>query len=60
MIVDEFEVDHLVSNAGIISIEMVEDYEDITDARSVMVNHFRTMLLCRSYFQLVHADILEL
>ncbi|KAK9684312.1 hypothetical protein RND81_10G201400 [Saponaria officinalis] len=34
------QLDHLVSNAGITSVSMLEDYEDITIARSIMDINF--------------------
>jgi len=49
---DEFEVDHLVSNAGITSISMVEEYDDITKARAVMVFLFSTALFISFVFVL--------
>jgi len=45
VIFDEIEVDHLVSNAGIASVSRVEDYVDITKARSVVVITFKFSLL---------------
>lgn len=41
-------LDHLVSNAGIITVSMFEDYEDITKARPVMdVNFWGSVYLTR-------------
>ena len=45
MTFEEIEVDHLVSNAGILSVRRVEEYVDITKARSVVVITFKFSLL---------------
>ncbi|KAL2935749.1 11-beta-hydroxysteroid dehydrogenase 1B [Bienertia sinuspersici] len=51
-------LDHLVSNAGITSISMLEDYDDITITRSVMASKAAMLALYETLRVELGADIL--